>query len=50
MEHSLENENKLNETCDIFMNEIFMEEQNVEEQFEINPNMEFEIGGNLQTK
>ncbi len=42
MEHSLENENKLNETCDIFINETFMEEQNVEEQFEINLSLEFE--------
>jgi hypothetical protein len=31
MEHSSKNENKLNETCEIFMNEVIMEKQNVEE-------------------
>jgi hypothetical protein len=31
MEHSLENENNVSETCDIFMNEVVMEEENVEE-------------------
>jgi hypothetical protein len=49
MEHSSKNENKLSETCDIFMNEVIMEKQNVEEQSKINPNLEYEIGGNLQT-
>ncbi len=49
MENSLENENKLSETCDIFMNDFFMEEQNVEEQSKINPNLKFGTRGNLQT-
>jgi hypothetical protein len=31
MEHSSKNENKLSETCDIFMKEVVMEEHNVEE-------------------
>jgi hypothetical protein len=30
MEYSLENENKLSETCGIFMNEVVMEKHNVE--------------------
>ncbi len=48
MEHSLENENKLNVTCDIFMNEVVMAKQNVEKKSKINPSLEFERGGNLQ--
>ncbi len=48
MEHSSKNENKLSVTCDIFMKEVVMEEHNVKEQFEINPSLESEIGGNLQ--
>jgi len=31
MEHSSKNENNESETCDIFMNEVIMEEKNVEE-------------------
>ncbi len=50
MEHSSKNENKLSETCgDIFMNEVVMEKHNVEEEYEINPSLQFEIGGNLQS-
>jgi hypothetical protein len=30
MEQSLENDNKISETCDIVMNEFVMEEHNVE--------------------
>jgi hypothetical protein len=49
MECSSKNENKLSETCDIFMNKVIMEKQNLEEQLKINPTLEYEIGGNLQT-
>jgi hypothetical protein len=49
MENSSKNENKLSETCDIFMNKVIMEKQNVEEQSKIKPRLGYEIGGNLQT-
>ncbi len=40
MEQSLENEKKKIETCDVVMNEWnFMEENNVEEFFSINPSL-----------
>jgi len=48
MEHSSKNEKKLSETCDIFMNKVIMEKQNVEEQSKINPSLKYQIGGNLQ--
>jgi hypothetical protein len=32
----IKNDNKINETCDIFMNEFVMEENNVKEKFAIN--------------
>jgi hypothetical protein len=31
------------------MNEVVMEEHNVEEEYEINPSLQFETWGNLQT-
>jgi hypothetical protein len=50
MKHSSKNEKKLSETYDdIFINEVVMEKHNVEEEYEINPSLQFEIGGNLQT-
>ncbi len=49
MEQSSNNEIKLSKTCDIFINKVIMEKQNVEEKFKINPSLEYEIGGNLQT-
>ncbi len=42
MEQSLENDNKISEICDIVMNEFVMEENNVEENFAINLNSQFE--------
>jgi hypothetical protein len=40
MEQSLENDNKISETCDIVMNDFVMEENNVEEEFVINLNLQ----------
>jgi hypothetical protein len=40
MEQSLENENRISETCDVVMNELnVMEENNVEEEFPINTSL-----------
>jgi hypothetical protein len=33
------NQNRISETCDIVMNEVIMEENNVEEKFEVNPSL-----------
>jgi hypothetical protein len=48
MEQSLENDNKINETCDIIMNEFVIEKNNVEEEFTINPNLQFEKNWKLK--
>ncbi len=41
--HSLKNQNKISETCDIFMNEVVMEEKNVKEESKVNPTLQSKI-------
>jgi hypothetical protein len=49
MEHSLKNEKNKNESsCDIFINEVLMEENNVEEDAKVNPSLQSEILRNLK--
>jgi hypothetical protein len=36
MEQSSKNENKINEICDIFINEVVMEENDMEEKSKVN--------------
>jgi hypothetical protein len=49
MEHSLKNEKNKNESsCDIFINEVLMEENNVEEDAKVNPSLQSEIFKNLK--
>jgi hypothetical protein len=43
MKHALKNDNKISDTCDIFMNEVVMEENNVEEELKLNPSLQSEI-------
>ncbi len=50
MEQSSKNENKINEICDIFINEVVMEENDMEEKSKVNLSLQSKTKKNLKTE